>query len=344
MKVRAIYPLYPPLRFDSEFQQNVFWSLCDYFKSARTLKICGSDFHDGEVLRVILSHLSPHLKKTYFEKTLFPKSLGVTLEFHGSFKFPGKKKYFLADQNGKKFSHSAKQLRSIWSSFLPHELGTVIQSYFCALMLAFPGAARPVGNIWFVGGKSSDRSNPYFVSPIHDAIGHLAENGVFAETKLPLEKAAKWVFSQNGIFNGYSDTPASRALNYFTRLFVEQFRDDELSDLVWALAGIEALLVEGGRSSLGQLKEKFAALFSNETQLPWILSSTEKMYSYRSKMVHGNRQIRSAFRTDDAVIDDKRFDEEYYSQLFAIGMLLLLLQRAVLSNQSSFQFKTVLRS
>ena len=33
------------------------------------------------------------------------------------------------------------------------------------------------------------------------------------------------------MFDGYSNTPAARALNYFTRLFVALFRDDELGDL-----------------------------------------------------------------------------------------------------------------
>jgi hypothetical protein len=150
----------------------------------------------------------------------------------------------------------------------------------------------------------------------------------------------RWVFSQKGIFDGYSNTPAARSLNYFTRLFVREFRNDELSDLVWALAGIEALLVESGRSSLGQLKEKLCALFASEGTKSWLITMTEKMYGYRSKMVHGNRHIRSEFRGDDPQLGS-RFDEEYDSVRFAVGILLLLLQHVIERNVASLRFRTV---
>src|ERR1700730_17757392 len=97
----------------------------------------------------------------------------------------------------------------------------------------------------------------------------------------------------------YSDTPGSRALNYFTRLFVSNFRNDELSDLVWALAGIEALLVEGGRSSVGQLREKLGALFSGKIDLPWLSTMIGDSYNFRSRMIQGDRQKRSFFRSNE---------------------------------------------
>jgi hypothetical protein len=128
-------------------------------------------------------------------------------------------------------------------------------------------------------------------------------------------------------------------LNYFTRLFVENFREDELSDLVWALGGIEALLVEGGRSSKGQLREKLTALLGISTS--WLRSRIEQMYGFRSAVVHGDRQLRSEFRRYEE--DTKRrFEEEYQSELFAVGILLLLLQMVAEKAVSSFSFKTVL--
>src|SRR5262249_24449457 len=164
------------------------------------------------------------------------------------------------------------------------------QTYICSLMIAFPGAVRPTDNIWLLDGRRYDFRS-YYLSTINESIEYLRENGLRPIDKIEPDKVVRWVFSQSGIFDGYSNSPAARSLNYFTRLFDKEFHNDELSDLVWALAGIEALLVEGGRSSLGQLKEKLIAIFGTEENSGWLRKMTDRMYGYRSRMVHGDRQI-----------------------------------------------------
>jgi hypothetical protein len=59
-------------------------------------------------------------------------------------------------------------------------------------------------------------------------------------------------------------------------------------------------------------------------------------------MVHGNRHLKSAFRRDAVEESQKRFDEEYNSELFAIGILTVLLQHAIKRGGESFRFKTIL--
>jgi hypothetical protein len=208
-----------------------------------------------------------------------------------------------------------------------------------ALCLAYPGALRCGANVWLMDGAVIDHSR-CLVSMVPEAVDFLIGNNMPAPM-VDAEKAVRWVFSQNGMFDGYSDTPASRALNYFTRLFVEEFRNDELSDLVWALGGIEAVLVSGGRSSLGQIKEKLSALFDVDSN--WLGAMVEQMYAFRSKTVHGNRQLVSQFRGHESDTD-RRFNEEYDSTLFAVAILILLLQRAIEVGASSFKFRTVLDS
>jgi hypothetical protein len=229
--------------------------------------------------------------------------------------------------------------RAAWRSFLPDSLDLTIQTHLCAAIIAYPGAIRPVGNVWFVGGKQH-RFSRYYVSGIHDAVEYLRENK-FSPKAVKFGDVQKWISSQSGVFEGYSNSAGSRALNYFTRLFAPKFREDELSDTVWALAGLEALLAEGGRSSIGQLREKLGAIFASSDNVGWLLEMVETLYNYRSRMVHGNRQIKSSFRTDDANVD-KRFYEEYHSELFAVGILLLLLQHLISSKSSTFRFKTIL--
>ncbi|WP_426525200.1 hypothetical protein [Bradyrhizobium sp. McL0615] len=171
----------------------------------------------------------------------------------------------------------------------------------------------------------------------------MRKENAFPEIDLEVNAVINWTFAQNGMFDGYSDTSASRALNYFTRLFVGEFRNDELSNLVWALAGIEALVVESGRSSIGQLKEKLGALFAEKIDLRWLAKMIADSYNFRSRMIHGDRQIRSFFRSNEDE-NKKRLDEEYNSQLFAIGMLVLLLRFIISNKLSELHFKTVLSS
>jgi hypothetical protein len=187
-----------------------------------------------------------------------------------------------------------------------------------ALTFSFPGAAGLIGNIWTVGGKPHKYSK-YYKSPVREAFQFLYENNFKPSAAIPPTEAVDWVFKSNGIFNGYSNTPASRSLNFFTRLFVEQERADELSDLVWAVAGIEALLVEGGRSSAGQLREKLTAIFRDRAENRWLTKWIADVYSFRSRMLHGDRQIKSAFRVNEDI--DSGFEEEYDSLLFAVGIL-----------------------
>lgn len=115
-----------------------------------------------------------------------------------------------------------------------------------------------------------------------------------------------------------------------------------MTNLVWALAGIEALLVEGGRSSSGQLREKLNAIFEGRADRKWLSAVIDKTYCYRSRMVHGDRPLRSHFRRNEED-SQKRFDEEYDSERFAVGVLLLLIQKLIGTGRDKFEFETRLK-
>src|ERR1700687_2718722 len=197
--------------------------------------------------------------KTLFKKSPFLHVGDPVLEFSGTFEFPGADKFFLTDHTGAKVKKTDNDLKSTWKWHLPLDLELTTQNYLCALMIAFPGAVRPTGSAWLLNGVASTGGSHY-VSEIHESIEFLREHKAFPHIEVDVQQVIGWVFAQNGMFDAYSDTPASRALNYFTRLFDADFKNDELSVLIWALAGIEGLLVQGGRSSTGQLKEKLGAI------------------------------------------------------------------------------------
>jgi hypothetical protein len=337
-KLKAVYSLYPPIRSDSEAAVSLYHRFFEDFTSTKTIPVRGSFVHNGELLAITSRPCTDNQRRRYFPKSPFLQVGDALLEFSATFEFPGQDRFFATDHTGKRIVRTAEQAIQDWKAFLPHDLELTIQSYFCALSIAYEGAVRPTGNIWMING-SRYRADRYYLSQIHDAIEFLRAKQAFPKIDLEIDKVIKWTFSQNGMCNGNSDTPASRALNYFTRPFVNAFRNDELSDLVWALAGIEALIVDSGRSSVGQLKEKLCALFSETMEATWLSKMIAETYHFRSRMIHGDRQIKSVFRADE---DNSRFDEEYDSQLFAIDMLALLLRFVIAKDLSRINFRTIL--
>jgi len=337
MQIRAIYPISAPFSIDSDIIHENYRDLVEYLSSGREIRIRGDDFHQGEKLVARSKRFTKAQQRQSTSRFLLQPDWCV--EFSGSFKFPGPKKFNLKDSKGQIIETPVAELRAVWRDFLPHFLDLTIQTYLLALTFSFPGAVEPVGSLWTVGGKQH-RHSRYYTSPVREALGFLNEQNFRPGYAVTPSEAIDWVFKSNGIFDGYSNSPASRSLNFFTRLFVEQERVDELSDLVWAVAGIEAILVEGGRSSLGQLREKLAAIFRDRADTKWLSKWISDVYSFRSRMLHGDRQIKSAFRADEDV--DSRFQEEYDSRLFAVGLLLVLLQEMIIKQCSRLEFLTVI--
>ena len=294
---------------DSRSASNFYYKFLQEFGPKRTVPIRGSFTHNGELLAVTIRPCTASQKSRHFRQTLLLEVGDPILEFSATLEFPGEDKFFLTDQTGERIARGRERSVLDWKSTVSLQLELTIQSYFCALAIAYEGVVRPIQNIWIQDGSAYGTDRCY-LSDIHHSIEFLREKTVFPAIDLELDTVIDWTFAQNGIFDGYSDTPASRALNYFTRLFVANFRNDELSDLVWALAGIEALLVEGGRSSIGQLREKLAAIFG-KIDLLWLTRMITDLYNFRSRMIHGDRQIRSFFRRNEEE-SKKRLDEEEY--------------------------------
>jgi len=340
-KLRALYALNPPLGVDSESASNLYRKFFNDLGPKRTIPIRGSFTHNGELLAITARPCTASQKKRHFSKSSFLEVGDAVLEFSARFEFPSQERFFATDHTGARIATTREQSIAHWKSYLSHDLELTIQSFFCALAIAYEGAVRPTQNVWIQDGSEYGTDRCY-LSEIHDSIEFLREKNAFPEIDIALDTVINWTFAQNGIFDGYSDTPVSRALNYFTRLFVHNFRNDELSDLVWALAGIEALLVEGGRSSMGQLREKLGALFVGKIDFTWLSKMIADSYNFRSRMIHGDRQIRSFFRSNEDE-SKKRFDEEYDSQLFAIGMLVLLLRFVISKDLTELRFNTVFK-
>jgi hypothetical protein len=338
MKLKGYFPLRPVVGIDTDFYNSTRNQLLHYLGTTRQFCVRGADLHSGTALRVSVVPVDDDLKHAFPEREPQNGKINFAIHLEGDFEYPGEDKLGINEEYRETFTGT--KAYEFWLDILPEVVDVSSQAYLCALMVAFPGAADVCGGAWFCDGVQQNHKSHYKAA-IRDAVDFLVENGIEPRSGMDPKRVADWVFAQNGMLTGYSDTPASRALNYFTYLFAEGRFNDLFSDLVWALAGIEALLVEGGRSSLGQLREKLPAALVFRADHEWFERKLRNMYDYRSRMVHGDRQMRSAFRGNE-METDKRFDEEDDSSRLAVGLLLLLLQECAARQVSKLEFKTIL--
>src|ERR1700688_2231361 len=92
----------------------------------------------------------------------------------------------------------------------------------------------------------------------------------------------------------------------------------------------------------GQLRDKLTSIFQDSVDVVWLNKWISDLYNFRSRMVHGDRQIKSAFRASEDDIDS-RFYEEYHILLFAIGILVVLLREVIARKIRKLQFVTVVK-
>lgn len=319
-------------------------------RANQPFKIRGSFYHSGDTFKtsvtkatkrdLTLCGLKPKLPGLDISYSLLRCS--ADLEFPGSRQMP--MEHFPQPQIGPPHISYFSEIDAWrhWNRFLPDDLDVDIKTFLLSICIASGGSVYPREARWTVGGQKVDHKTES-INPVADAVEFLAENGLRMQSSLAVATTHRWVCRRNGIFHGYSDDAASRALNLFTRLFTNVHREDELGNLVWALAGIEALLVQGGRSSIGQLQEKLLAIFNGRVDQRWLFDSIKRTYDFRPRMVHGDRQVRSFFRNweDDS---EKRFEEEYDSERFAVGILVYLLRMLVENDGAEFKFETKLKT
>lgn len=246
IKIRAVFPLFPPIRLDSVRQINLYKAFVEYFHVPRKIKIRGSFAHDGEELIARTLPCKPAFQNILLARNRFQLKTQHVLEFTGSFKFPGTSKYFFTDHNDRVIPESENKLRSAWRDLLPSHLDLTVQTYLRALNIAFPGAVHPTGNIWYYGKAEHAHSN-YYVSPIHWSLEYLSENNLNPLTTLEVSEVIEWVFSQGGTIEGYSNSPAAKALNFF--LLDCSFLNFEMMSCTTQYGRLQALRLYSSRAA-----------------------------------------------------------------------------------------------
>jgi hypothetical protein len=200
-KLKALYALHPPLRVDSESASTLYRKFFKDLGPKRTIPIRGSFTHNGELLAVTVRPCTASQKKRHFSKSPFLEIGDALLEFSATFEFPGQERFFAADHAGARIARTREQSIADWKSYLSHDLELTIQSFFCALAIAYEGAVRPTQNVWIQDGSEYGTDRSYF-SVIHESIEFLREKNAFPRIEIKLDTVINWTFAQNGIFDG----------------------------------------------------------------------------------------------------------------------------------------------
>ena len=213
-KLKALYALHPPLRVDSESASTHYRKFFKDLGPKRTIPIRGSFTHNGELLAVTVRSGTASQKKRHFSKSPFLEIGDALLEFSATFEFPGQERFFAADHAGARIARTREQSIADWRSYLSHDLELTIQSFFCALAIAYEGAVRPTQNVWIQDGSEYGTDRSYF-SVIHESIEFLREKNAFPRIEIKLDTVINWTFAQNGIFDGYAPCGACTQRRHF---------------------------------------------------------------------------------------------------------------------------------
>ena len=154
-----------------------------------------------------------------------------------------------------------------------------------------------------------------------------------------------WYCTLDGTTKGHSGSPLGRALCAFTYLFHHGVDRYALTDLIWALAGVEALLGEADQSRR-LITDKLLLIFPPDALLREkdLRRMIRDVYDFRSRMLHGNRNISSQrIEYDDDSGESKKYvAEEHAATYLSIRILSQLILHCYSTGQTEIRTKLVL--
>lgn len=331
--------VHPPLFIRNALFVDEFSRGLKDLRATKSLSIFGSSWHDREVLDLRI------VRATSTARTADPRWLNpltVRLQLTSDLKFPGHAAVASEVKRTDGQEIDQVDLENIWLSFVASDVKCCIDLLMLSTQVAYSGALQISPSEWAVNGVPGEFSCPNY-SRLAQAINHLTEHSVLPLTSLPHAEVGSWLRRCEGLFTGNSNNAVSRAVNLLTHAFDGDIDTSSGKEWVWALAGIEALLNEGGHSTQGQLKEKLRAIFGSRLEQRWLNSVIADVYSFRSNLLHGKKNLPSSLLkdTDEAMNHMRREDIASY---FSIGFLVLLIQELIQTKRDEYRFSFALVS
>ncbi len=151
---------------------------------------------------------------------------------------------------------------------------------------------------------------------------------------ITITQTLHWFMEYQIRLDGVSKSKSQRAINAFSYLF-DNIVENDKAKLFWCMLGIETLLATGTESISNQIRLKSAIILGVPNAYN---KKINKLYAYRSRLVHGDLDFPAKFSSDYKV-----FEEEYWVYLsFASSIHLALIRKLIVSKKSEFSFSYLL--
>lgn len=217
-----------------------------------------------------------------------------------------------------------------WESLLDETIIRRIKDLLFVINLAHPGCLHIIRNHILKNGKPL----PIKISFATDVSGMVHDKCKWLKLEeLGLNQCWEWVISKTNFLSYLSLTPIDRALH---SLSYESEANEDLY-IFYVMLGIEAIYNNGSNredSILAQIRRKSQTLLGYVPEAA--LKNISKMYSIRSKLVHGSANIFKCW--DSEFYDEDEYNKvsiERMSMVTATGLLLATIQKFIKANANT---------
>lgn len=217
-----------------------------------------------------------------------------------------------------------------WESLLDETIIRRIKDLLFVINLAHPGCLHIIRNHILKNGKPL----PIKISFATDVSGMVHDKCKWLKLEeLGLNQCWEWVISKTNFLSYLSLTPIDRALH---SLSYESEANEDLY-IFYVMLGIEAIYNNGSNredSILAQIRRKSQTLLGYVPEAA--LKNISKIYSIRSKLVHGSANIFKCW--DSEFYDEDEYNKvsiERMSMVTATGLLLATIQKFIKANANT---------
>lgn len=183
------------------------------------------------------------------------------------------------------------------------DLDEISSKLICALSIYYPGSTKA-----FYSYAPSAPIGSFDFSCINyfEEIPHYLENiGIPRTPRKSLIEFISWTFERTGFWSKRAITNIDQALCLLTNMYHRMFSIENDGDLIWCVAGIESLFSDSSQGVSAQLRRRIKILMP-ELAKNITDKTINKIYAYRSRLVHGDIKVGSRFGED--WLDDTDMD------------------------------------
>jgi hypothetical protein len=173
------------------------------------------------------------------------------------------------------------------------------------------------------------------VNSIRPSINLSNEIGWPKFENLKIKNAWSWYLEKLKPVDCLSSTKIDRAFNAYSNLYGISY-GFEYEQLFWIMLGLESIYVDGNSGITEQVRKKSQEFLGKDASIKKRLN---KMYDFRSRFIHGEKNFPNKFTKSDDLEEFEKFSDEIYDTInFSQAILIASLQKLIKLNWSNIEF------